>query len=73
MDDLDHLLAGLHRADYFLADGALAHLLDEILDHGQGDIGFQKRHADLAQRGIDVLFRQGTAPGQSVEYAAEAV
>ena len=55
MDDLDDLLARRHRADHVLADGAILDPGDEILDHRQGDIGFQQRHADFAQRGLDVF------------------
>jgi hypothetical protein len=41
IDDLDDLLTRRDRAQYFLADSAFAHTVDEILDHGQRDIRFQ--------------------------------
>ena len=54
MDDLDDLLARRHRAGDLGADGALAHLLDEGLDHFERHVGLEQRAADFAQRRIDV-------------------
>ena len=72
MDDLDDLLARSHGADHVFADGALADLRDGVLDDRQGDIGLEQRHADFPQGRIDVFFRQHTAAGELVEYAAKS-
>jgi ABC-type uncharacterized transport system permease subunit len=42
-------LAGRQAANHFLAKGFFFDAGDEIAHHRQGDIGFQERHADLAQ------------------------
>ncbi len=68
MDDLHHQLAGGDALDHVLADGALTHGSDEVLDHGQGDVGLEQRHADLAQRLGDVSLGQRAAPLQAVEH-----
>jgi hypothetical protein len=68
VDDLDHLVGRLDRADDLLARGALGGEGDEVLDDRQGDVGLEQRHAHLAHRLGDVLFGQGTAPGDPVEY-----
>ena len=72
MNDLDDLLAGLHRADDILADGAGTHLLDEVLHHRQRHIRLDQGGADFGQRGIDIGLRERAAPAKLVEYAAKA-
>ena len=42
--------------DDFFADRALAHGLDEVLHHRQGDIGFEQRNADFPHRGRHIGF-----------------
>jgi hypothetical protein len=69
VDDLDDLLAGLHRLDDVLADRLDLHLGDEVFDHRQRDVGFQQRHAHFAQRSLDVRFTQRAASGELVENA----
>src|SRR6185295_3778344 len=71
MNDLDDLLAGRDRANDRLADRALAHLLDEVLDHGKSDIGIDERCADFGERGVDIGFRQRAASPEPVEYIAQ--
>ena len=71
MDDLDHLLAGRDRTQDLLADGPLAHLVDEGFDHVEGDIGFQQGDAHFAQGGVDVALFKGAAPLQPLEHIAE--
>jgi hypothetical protein len=51
---------------------ALLHPANEIARHGQRDIGFQQRHAHLAQGGLDVVLAQRALLGQPVEDAREA-
>ena len=71
MDDLDDLLAGADRADDLFADRLFADLRSEILHRRQGDVGLQQRHADFAQRGVHILFRERAAPGQAVKDAGK--
>ena len=73
MDDLDDLLARRDRAGDLGADGALAHLLDEGLDHLERDVGLEQRAADFAQRRIDVGFAERAAARQSLEDLAKPV
>ena len=66
IDDLDDLLARLHRLDDVLANRLNADFGDEILDHRQGDVGLQQRHADFAQRRIDIALAERAAPSELV-------
>ena len=61
MHDLDHHLPRGHRPQHLLPDRPLAHRGDEIAHHRQGDIGFQERDADLAQRGADIVLAERAA------------
>ena len=65
--DLDDQLARLDRLDDALAHGLRADIVDELLDDGEGDVGLEQRHADLAQGLVDVLLGQGAATGETVE------
>ena len=58
VDDLHHLLAGLHRLHDRFADRLDAHLGDEVLHHRQRDVRLQERNAHFPQRRIDVGFRR---------------
>ena len=71
VDDLDHHLAGVDRAQHLLADRLGAGLLDELLDHGKGDIGLQEGDADFPHGGRDIGLGKRTAPLQAVEYVLE--
>ncbi len=73
VDDLDHHLAGGHRADDFFADSAHAHRVDEILDDAERDIGLKQRHAYFAQGRIDIGFGQRAALLQPVEDLGQAI
>ena len=73
MDDLDHHLAGLHRLDDLGANRLLAHLLCEGLDHLERHVGLEQRAAHFAQRVLDVGVRQGTASGDLVQNARQAI
>ena len=64
VDYLDQRLARTQAATDFLADGAFLYLRDEIPHHRQRDIGFQQRHADLAQAVLDIFFTEATAATQ---------
>ena len=69
--DLHDHLAGRDRLDDLDADRLLLHTVDEVARHVERDVGFQQRAADLAQRLVDVGFRQRTAAGEAVENAAK--
>ena len=70
MDDLDHLLAGRDRADDVFADGARAHLVDEVLHHRQRHVGLDQGGAHFGQGGIDIGLGERAAPAKLVEDAA---
>jgi hypothetical protein len=71
IDDLDHLIGRLDRADDVLARGAFGGEGDEVLDDRQGDVGLEQGHAHFAHRLGDVLFGQGAAAGDPVENACQ--
>ena len=73
IDDLDYLIGRLDRADDLLAFGLFAGEGDEVLDHGQGDVGLQQGHAHLAHRLGNVLFGQGAAAGDPVKDACQSL
>jgi len=52
---LDHLLGGRQAAQHLLAEGALAHPLDERLDHPDVDVRLEESEADLPQRRLQHL------------------
>ena len=72
VDDLDDLLAGGDRGQHLGADGAFAHLGDEVAHHRQGDVGVQQRQADFPQRFGDVGLVQRAAGAEPVENAVTA-
>ena len=60
------------RADDVGTDRLGADGVDEIADHGQGDIGLEKGGAYLAQGGVDIGLAQRTAPAQAVENVSQS-
>ena len=58
VDDLHDHLAGRDAAQHLLADGALAHPADEVLDHRQRHVGLEQGDADLPHRLADVGLAQ---------------
>ncbi len=56
-DDLDHLLRRRERCQNLFAHRFLFDVLDELLDDAKMHVGFEQRHADLAQRGFHVCSR----------------
>ena len=48
-------------------------MLDQLLHHVQVDVGLKQRHANLAQRLADVLFRQRALAAQILEGALQFV
>ena len=73
MDDLDDHLAGLHGLHDLGANRLFAHLVSEGLHHLERHVGLEKRPAHFAQRVLDVGFRQGTASGDLVQNARQAI
>ena len=71
IDDFDDQLAGRDGAQHLLAHGLFADLGDEVLDHGEGDVGFQKCQADFPQRFGHVGFAQGPAAAELVKNLTE--
>ena len=72
-DDFDDLLGGREGGEDFLAHGLRLDGLDELLDDLEVDVGLQQRHADLAQRRLDVGFAQRAAAAQAVEHPCQAI
>ena len=73
IDDLDHLVGRLDRADDGLARGQVLGLADEVLDDRQGDVGLEQGDADLAQRLVDVLFGQHAATAEAFKDAGKSL
>ena len=67
----DHLARG-DRLDHFHADGALLDLLGKVARDIERHVGFEQSTPHLAQRRLDIGFRQRAAPGQLVQDAVEA-
>ncbi|MNZ69798.1 hypothetical protein D3C78_881120 [compost metagenome] len=58
LDDLHERLARGQAARHLGADRTLLDLVDEILDHRQGDVSLEQRHAHFTQGVFDVVFGQ---------------
>ena len=71
-DDLDDLLSRRQRREHILANGLDPNALDEALHDFEIDVRFEKRHAHLAQRLLDILLRQPAKSAEPVEDACEA-
>ncbi len=72
MNDLDDLLAGRHRLQHFLTNGAGAHLVDKGLGDRQRDIGLKQGAPHLAHGLVHVFLAQGAAPLEPGKNVAEA-
>jgi hypothetical protein len=59
--DLHDLLTGREALQHLLAGGALAHLLDEVLDDLEVDVGLEQREADLAHGLRDLVLVEAAA------------
>ena len=73
MDDLDDLLAGLEALQHVLAERALAHRADELLDDLEVDVGLEEREADLARRARDRLLVEARAAPEVADGVLEPV
>ena len=65
--NLDHLLAGRERRHHLGAHSFGANMLDQVPHHVEVDVGFQQRHANLAQRLRNVLFGQRALAAKVLE------
>ena len=73
MHDLDDLLARREALQHLLADGALPHAPDEVLDDLEIDVGLEQREPDLAHRLRDRLVVELAALTEVAEGALEPV
>ena len=72
MDDLDDLLAGGDGFGDGLPGGLFLHGGHEVAGDGEGNVGLQQRHPNLAQRGGHVGIGQGPLFGEPVKHAGQA-
>ena len=56
-------------AHHLLADSLFFDPGDEFLHHGQGDVGFQQSHANLAQSFLYVGFGQAGFAPEGLDYS----
>ena len=73
VDDLDDLLGRVQRLADLLAAGPLLDRGDELLDHGQRDVGLEQRDPDLARGGVDVGLGEPALAAEVLEGVGEAV
>ena len=73
MDDFYDLLGGRERGGDFFAEGAGADVLDEVVDDGEVDVGFEEGEADLAEGVGDVLVGDGALAAEGLEGTLEFV
>ena len=71
--DLHDLLARREALLHVLAQRALAHPRDELLDDAEVDVGLEQREAHLAHGAGDRLLVEDTAPAEVAEGALELV
>ena len=70
MDNFNDLLSGLNGFDDFGANRTFFYDFNELFDDGQGDIGLEQRHTDLAGGGVDVILAQAAFTAQLVKNTA---
>jgi len=73
VDDADEGLSGRERADDLATERAGLDPGDEIAHHRQGDVGFEERHAHLAQHVLDVVFGDAGLATHRLDEPAEAI
>ena len=73
MDDLDELLVGREGAQDILAHRLRLHPLDEVLGDLEVDVGFEQRHAHVAQRLLDVRLGDPAGAADLAEHSFELV
>ena len=73
VDDLDDLLGRVQRPADLGAAGALLDRRDEVLDHGQRDVGLEQGEPDLARGGVDVGLGEPALAAEVLEGVGEAI
>ena len=73
LDDLHKGLARRQAAGHFSADRTLLDGVDEILDHRQGNVGFQQCHAHFAQGVFNIVLGQLGLAGDMAQRLRETV
>ena len=73
LDDLHERLTRRQAARHLGADSAFLDRIDEVLDHRQGDVGFEQRHAHFAQGVFDVVLGQFGLAGDMAQRLRETV
>ena len=71
--DLHNMLTGSQTLQDVLAERALTHLADEILDHLEVDVRLEQGEPNLAHRTRDRLLVELAAPAEVAECALEPV
>ena len=71
VDDLHDLLARVQALGDLLAERALAHPGDEVVDDLEVDVGLDQREPDLAHRARDRLLVEAPALAQAAERRPE--
>ena len=71
MDDLHDLLARREALPHVLAERALAHVRDELLDDAEVDVGLEQGEPDLAHGAGDRLLVEDAAPAEVAQGALE--
>src|SRR5262245_28445008 len=71
VDDADDLLAGIERAENFLAEGPFGDPLDEVVSDGEIDVGFEQGLAYLSHTVADVGLSDPAASAQLLERFAQ--
>jgi hypothetical protein len=64
VNDFNQGLAGREATDDFLAKRFFPHIVDEILDYRQGDIGLEQRHPHFTQTVANIVFAEPTLTAQ---------
>ena len=73
LDDLHKGLARGQAAGHFSADRTLLDRVDEVLDHRQGHVGFQQRHAYFTQGVFNIVLGQLGLAGYVAQRLRETV
>ena len=73
LDDLHERLAWGQALRHLGADRALLDLVDEVLDHRQGNVRLQQGHAHFAQGVLDVVFAQLGLAGDMAQRLGQAI
>ena len=73
VDDFDDLFGGAEGGGDFFADGAVADVLDQLVDDSEVDVGLEEGETDLAEGVGDVLVGDGALAAEIFEGTLEFV